>query len=61
MNAANEVAVELFLKGHIKFTDIPLVIEDALSHHVQSYNIKLDQVMGIDKDIRLYAYNWPNI
>jgi len=61
VNAANEVAVELFLKGHIKFTDIPLVIEDALSHHVQSYNIKLDQVMGIDKDIRLYAYNWPNI
>jgi 1-deoxy-D-xylulose-5-phosphate reductoisomerase len=30
LNAANEVAVEAFLEGHLRFTDIPIVIETAL-------------------------------
>ena len=30
LNAANEIAVDAFLKGGIKFTDIPLVIESTL-------------------------------
>jgi 1-deoxy-D-xylulose-5-phosphate reductoisomerase len=30
LNAANEVAVEAFLNGHLRFTDIPIVIETAL-------------------------------
>jgi 1-deoxy-D-xylulose-5-phosphate reductoisomerase len=33
LNAANEVAVELFLKGRIRFLDIPRLIEAALSRH----------------------------
>lgn len=31
MNAANEVAVDLFLKGHISFTDISTLIEEAIN------------------------------
>jgi 1-deoxy-D-xylulose-5-phosphate reductoisomerase len=30
LNAANEVAVEAFLNGHLRFIDIPVVIEGAL-------------------------------
>lgn len=33
LNAANEVAVELFLAGSIGFTDIPRLIEGALERH----------------------------
>ncbi|MDQ7833892.1 MAG: 1-deoxy-D-xylulose-5-phosphate reductoisomerase [Humidesulfovibrio sp.] len=33
LNAANEVAVELFLKGRIAFLDIPRLIEAALARH----------------------------
>jgi 1-deoxy-D-xylulose-5-phosphate reductoisomerase len=36
MNAANEAASEAFLRGRIKFTDIPGFIEDALDHHPRS-------------------------
>ncbi len=32
LNAANEIAVEAFLKGRIRFTDIPLLIENALEY-----------------------------
>ncbi len=34
MNAANEVAVERFLRGEIRFTGIPALVEDVLSHSV---------------------------
>ncbi|NVN97787.1 MAG: 1-deoxy-D-xylulose-5-phosphate reductoisomerase [Geobacteraceae bacterium] len=33
MNAANEVAVEMFLEGRISFTDIPLLIEKTMDAH----------------------------
>jgi len=33
LNAANEVAVELFLAGHIAFMDIPKLIETELDRH----------------------------
>jgi 1-deoxy-D-xylulose-5-phosphate reductoisomerase len=32
MNAANEIGVELFLEGKIKFTDISVLIEEALEN-----------------------------
>ena len=60
VNAANEVAVDLFLNEYIRFTDIPRLIGDALSNHVQSYNFKIDEVMDIDKKTRIYSYKWPN-
>ncbi len=33
LNAANEVAVEMFLEGQIRFTEIPELIENALEAH----------------------------
>jgi 1-deoxy-D-xylulose-5-phosphate reductoisomerase len=36
LNAANEIAVERFLAGHIAFPDIPALIQDALDSHESS-------------------------
>jgi 1-deoxy-D-xylulose-5-phosphate reductoisomerase len=33
INSANEIAAAAFMNGTIKFTDIPLIIEEALTHH----------------------------
>lgn len=42
LNAANEEAVYAFLKGKIKLTDIPFIVEKALDNHngVQEYSIQ---------------------
>jgi 1-deoxy-D-xylulose-5-phosphate reductoisomerase len=33
INSANEVAAAAFVEGKIRFTDIPVIIEEALTHH----------------------------
>ncbi|HOE18216.1 MAG TPA: 1-deoxy-D-xylulose-5-phosphate reductoisomerase [Syntrophorhabdaceae bacterium] len=33
LNASNEVASQAFIEGRIRFTDIPVVVEDTLEHH----------------------------
>ena len=33
LNAANEVAVDLFLKRRLAFMDIPIIIEEAMKSH----------------------------
>jgi 1-deoxy-D-xylulose-5-phosphate reductoisomerase len=33
LNASNEVASQAFIEGRIRFTDIPVLVEDALEHH----------------------------
>jgi 1-deoxy-D-xylulose-5-phosphate reductoisomerase len=33
INASNEVASKAFIEGKIKFTDIPIFIEETLEHH----------------------------
>ncbi len=43
MNAANEVAVERFLSGELRFTDIPALVEDVLSHSVPPENFPLSE------------------
>lgn len=55
MNAANEVAVDCFLKGRILFTDIPRIIESVLMRH-QVVEIKdLDSVLAVDAEARVRA------
>lgn len=50
LNAANEIAVEAFLREQIRFTDIPLIIESVLQQH---------QVLPIDQlDVVLEADAW---
>lgn len=52
MNAANEVLVELFLNGKIKFTDIPKYIQIILDLHKPAYNIKLEDILEADRNAR---------
>jgi 1-deoxy-D-xylulose-5-phosphate reductoisomerase len=48
MNAANEVAVEAFLSGKIKFTDIVALIEKTMSLHKPHCLDSLDEVLSVD-------------
>jgi 1-deoxy-D-xylulose-5-phosphate reductoisomerase len=52
MNAANEVAVQLFLDGRITFDAIPIMIEEALAAHTPAQNISLDDIVTIDRETR---------
>ena len=56
--AADEVAVEHFLAGYIRFTDIARVLEDALTAHTVIPNPSLEQVMEADRWARAYAEDW---
>jgi len=49
LNAADEVAVELFLKGRIKFTQIPLLIEKTMERAKFKEPETLEEVIEIDK------------
>jgi 1-deoxy-D-xylulose-5-phosphate reductoisomerase len=53
--AADEVAVQHFLAGYIKFTDIPRVIENTLDAHRHIGNPSLDQVIEADHWARTHA------
>jgi 1-deoxy-D-xylulose-5-phosphate reductoisomerase len=55
MNAANEVAVQLFLEERIPFASIPAIIEEALSSHSVVHNITLDDIVRTDKQTREHA------
>lgn len=55
LNAADEVAVDLFLKQKIKFTDIPKIIEKALNQHKLIKNPTLEQILETDRLTREIA------
>jgi 1-deoxy-D-xylulose-5-phosphate reductoisomerase len=48
LNASDEVAVELFLNRRLKFTEIPILVEEVLSRHNPSKVDSVDMVMEID-------------
>lgn len=48
MNAANEIAVELFLEEKIRFHQIPDIIESALDSHIGNQKFDLDMIMETD-------------
>ncbi|MCX7876441.1 MAG: 1-deoxy-D-xylulose-5-phosphate reductoisomerase [Melioribacteraceae bacterium] len=52
LNAANEIAVDNFLKGKIKFTQIPEIIELALNKIDKKYKIEIDDVFEADYKTR---------
>ena len=55
LNAANEVAVEAFLQGQIRFTDIPVVVESALDGVPPSPAEALDSILRADQLARIFA------
>ena len=52
MNAANEVLVDMFLKGQIRFIDIQKNIEKILDHHTPVFDLGLNDIMEIDQKTR---------
>jgi 1-deoxy-D-xylulose-5-phosphate reductoisomerase len=52
LNAANEVAVEMFLKESIRFIDIPALVEKAMGYHRAIYNPTLEDILLVDQETR---------
>jgi 1-deoxy-D-xylulose-5-phosphate reductoisomerase len=58
LNAANEVAVDSFLQNRIKFSQIPKLIERALSLHHTIAQPCLDEIIQVDQETRTRALSW---
>lgn len=58
LNAANEVAVERFLAGGIRFVDIARLVRDVLSGHPYDACPDLDRLLVADRDARRQAEEW---
>ncbi|WP_296720102.1 1-deoxy-D-xylulose-5-phosphate reductoisomerase [Erythrobacter sp.] len=55
LNAANEVAVAAFLAGHLRFTRIAAVVEEALHRMSAAAPQTLEDVLALDRDARARA------
>ncbi len=58
MNAANEVAVDAFIKEKIRFTDIPALIENVLENSQIKPVTDLDMLITSDHEARITAEDW---
>lgn len=52
LNGANEVLVDRFLKKEIGFIEIQQTLEKILNEHKPQYNLSLEDILSIDKEIR---------
>ena len=55
LNAANEVAVALFLDERITFMDIPRLVAQALDRDLGSAPATLEDILGLDRETRARA------
>lgn len=55
LNAANEVAVDIFLKGNCHFLDIEEIVERALDAHQNISNPSLEEIEEADRWAREFA------
>ena len=58
LNAADEIAVDAFLRREIAFTDIPKLIHAALDAHEPQSGSSLDAVVEADRWAREFAKRW---
>ncbi|OGS37429.1 MAG: 1-deoxy-D-xylulose-5-phosphate reductoisomerase [Elusimicrobia bacterium RIFOXYB2_FULL_49_7] len=58
MNAANEVAVEAFLKGRVTFRDIPNIIRQAMKGHRPLSRYTLEEILDVDRTTREEVMQW---
>lgn len=58
LNAANEVAVERFLRGQVGFTDIPRIVEYALCQCDLRSSSSLEVLLEAEKVARSTAMGW---
>lgn len=56
LNAANEVAVELFIEEKIKFLDIYKIIEEAMKNHFPEEINDLETILKVDEATRKWVY-----
>ncbi|MBN8586575.1 MAG: 1-deoxy-D-xylulose-5-phosphate reductoisomerase [Ignavibacteria bacterium] len=56
LNGANEAAVELFLKGKIRFMDIPALIKSAMDKHENHVSPNLENIVEIDSWSRRFVH-----
>lgn len=61
LNAANEVAVELFLNNKIKFLQIQDLIEDSLEQFEYFKEVDIDMILSTDIKVRDYIHRKYNI
>ncbi|MBQ6496425.1 MAG: 1-deoxy-D-xylulose-5-phosphate reductoisomerase [Firmicutes bacterium] len=52
LNGANEVLVDQFLKGKIRFTDIQDTLVKVMEEHEPKYHLSLEEVLEEDRKIR---------
>jgi 1-deoxy-D-xylulose-5-phosphate reductoisomerase len=57
LNAANEVAVGLFLERRIPFSAIPVLIEEALGAHNVRRGADLEDLVEVDRETREFVRN----
>jgi 1-deoxy-D-xylulose-5-phosphate reductoisomerase len=57
-NAANEVAVEQFRNGKIRFPEIWGCVAHCMAEHKSIANPTLDQILSADADVRETAASW---
>lgn len=55
LNGANEIAVERFLCGEIRFLEIPQLIERAMNAYTVKYEYTLEDLLEADRWARSYA------
>lgn len=55
LNAANEIAVERFLHGEIRYIDIPVIIETSLNDISSNKVLTPETLQEIDKETRVFS------
>ncbi|NOZ23121.1 MAG: 1-deoxy-D-xylulose-5-phosphate reductoisomerase [Planctomycetes bacterium] len=58
LSAADEVAVEAFLQGRLKFLQMVELIEDVMNAHSVVHSPSLDQILAADGEAREEARRW---
>lgn len=57
LNAADEIAVQAFLDGAIRFTQIPEMIDWALSNHIVRKLYTVNEILELDRAVRAECLN----
>ena len=58
---ADEAAVGHFLAGHLRFTEIPVLLEEALTAHHNSADTDLEAILEADAWARAFADDWVKV
>lgn len=57
LNAANEVVVEAFLNGEIKFSEISVLVSEAVENHQKREVKSLEDILEVDRETRAQTRN----